>query len=213
MYLPSSSGVARATVYDSEFSSGLLDGLPLTLLTFDAEAFDKRVLLTWRTEAEVNTDKFIVERTPDGVNFAPIGEVDAAGQSAAGEVTAYALADESPLPGTSYYRLRMQDFDGSFEYSELREVRFDRAGGSSVAISIFPNPTSGLTTVRVHTAKVSGQVGLRIYDVLGRTVVEHRLVGPLSTFDIDLSTYPVGIYHCEISIGGAYSEVHRIVRQ
>ena len=100
--------------------------LPLTLLAFEALPRDGFVLLQWSTADERGTDYFTVERTRDAADYLDLGRTPAAGDAGPGEVIDYALRDDSPLAGTSYYRLRMVDLDGTATLSHLVEVTYDR---------------------------------------------------------------------------------------
>jgi len=58
-----------------------------------------------------------VECSADGRNFEVIAQVDSFGTSA--KVNHYEQHDNSPLTGTSYYRLRQVDNDDAFECKGL----------------------------------------------------------------------------------------------
>lgn len=75
----------------------------------------------WRTGQEIDFQKFVVERSPDGTNFFPVGQI-----SARGSFSEYSFTDESPLDderGRSFfYRLKTLNNDGTFGYTEIIEV-------------------------------------------------------------------------------------------
>jgi hypothetical protein len=98
---------------------------PLTLLTFSAKAInDHEAVMQWGTAQEENTDKFIVERSSNQRDFASLGSVKAAGNSAMPRN--YFFTDKTALTGTSFYRLKMMDNDGSFTYSETKPIRINK---------------------------------------------------------------------------------------
>jgi hypothetical protein len=90
--------------------------LPVKLLSFDA--YDQRVsvLLKWKVASEINFAFYQVERSSDGSAFRPIARIAATGSSD------YNYNDQEPLNGTSYYRLRMVDYDGRFTFSSIKMV-------------------------------------------------------------------------------------------
>jgi hypothetical protein len=102
--------------------------LPITLLSFDANARNRDVQLSWTTATEVNNDFFTVERSADAVNFDPILVKDGAGTSTV--LHNYEDYDLHPLSGISYYRLKQTDFDGKFAYSDIISVRFNVTGNN-----------------------------------------------------------------------------------
>ncbi len=78
--------------------------LPVTLLSFQAQAKESHVMVSWFTSFESDIDSFVVERSLDAVEYARIGTVKATGHSEA--LHAYAFADKNPLENkVAYYRL------------------------------------------------------------------------------------------------------------
>ena len=160
--------VAEVSVPD-HFSEFYLTGsaapLPVELTEFAAERRGPAVLLTWRTASEKNSDRFEVERSPDGRRFDRVGTVPAAGISSAPR--AYAFTDAA-LPTaaspTLYYRLRQVDTDGPASYSPVRTVA---GAAGATGLVLFPNPAA--TTVTVAGAAPGAAV--RVFDPLGRVVL------------------------------------------
>ena len=91
------------------------------LLTFRAVPMIDHGRLEWSTGAETNLDAFIIERSSDGYNFLAVTRVEATGS-----YSEYSYTDASPLDldmdRSFYYRLKMLNDDGSFRYSETKEV-------------------------------------------------------------------------------------------
>ncbi|RZL16776.1 MAG: hypothetical protein EOO62_00230, partial [Hymenobacter sp.] len=99
--------------------------LPVQLLSFTAARQGSAVRAAWATASEVNSAYFVVERSADGHTYADVQRVAAQGSSVSRHD--YAALDALPLPGTSYYRLRQVDQDGTVAYSSTVAVRFDGA--------------------------------------------------------------------------------------
>lgn len=113
--------------------------LPVELMSFEANLENGEVYLDWKTASEINNDYFEVQRSENGDDWEPIGEVD--GNGTINEVISYDFADKSPLFGASYYRLKQVDFDGQFEYSPIVSINNAFTGQRMKAV-VFPNPTS-----------------------------------------------------------------------
>jgi hypothetical protein len=113
--------------------------LPIELISFTATVKDAFVEINWITATENHNDYFNVERSADGINFKSIGQVNGAGNSS--QTLKYAIVDDTPLNGISYYRLRQTDYDGKSSYSELEAIVFDRRNGFN--FKIYPNPNNG----------------------------------------------------------------------
>ncbi len=97
--------------------------LPIELLNFTGWYNGEENELHWTTASEINSDFFEVQKSTDGINFYTIGNVDAAGYSTA-ELN-YLFYDDDPIVGINYYKLRMVDFNGDYEYSNTIAIRVD----------------------------------------------------------------------------------------
>lgn len=139
--------------------------LPVELTAFTATlASPRTVRLAWATASEKNSARFEVERSPDGVAFARIGTVAAAGSSTT--ALTYGHLDDKLPAGTAqfYYRLRQVDLDGTSSYSPVRPVSLM---GGAASFALFPNPAHGGTATL--TGATPGTV-VTVYDALGRPV-------------------------------------------
>ena len=116
--------------------------LPITLLSFTAQAGSDRVQLAWATTSEYNADHFLVERSLDLDEYTTIGEVAAKGTTDSRQY--YGLTDLNPQPGVNYYRLKQIDYDGTIQSFKPIEaiIRSDES-----VVSVYPNPA---TPDRIH---------------------------------------------------------------
>jgi Subtilase family/Secretion system C-terminal sorting domain len=149
--------------------------LPVNLLSFEAVKQTKKVLLQWTTDNEVNADKYIVERSADGITYASIGNVPAYNN---GNKNNYNFTDLQPLPGLNFYRLKMKDLDGSFRNSPVRKVNFDN---TSDDFSIYPNPVIADKLFVSSTGKITSAV---LYDAVGRMVKLFTINSRSNTLDV-----------------------------
>ncbi len=146
--------------------------LPVTLIDFYAEVNAKNeVLLRWTTASEKNNDFFTIERSASTTGFKAIGNVKGAGTTS--QTTHYSFVDKQPLSGTSYYRLKQTDFNGSFELFQPIEVRVNNPG-SSTRLHIFPNPFSESLTIRFQTEK-EGQYQIQFLMTDGRLLKNEQV--------------------------------------
>jgi len=148
------------------FLAGLTDAstpepLPVALTQFAAtvEGSAAAVRLAWATASEKNSLRFEVERSADGVAFAAIGTVAAAGTTAT--ACTYALRDVALPAGAAllHYRLRQVDLDGTAHYSPVRSVAV------AAGLSLYPNPTAGGAATLAGAAP--GAL-VQVLDALGR---------------------------------------------
>lgn len=176
----------------SLLTAGVGSPLPLNLLTFTAVKDNSQVMLNFTTTGEVDVASFDIERRADGGAFVRIGTVPAEDSNR----NEYQFRDTRPLIPTDYYRLKMINSDGSYSYSKIVDVRFDRP----VAFTLYPNPAGGAITIGLNVP--AGPLQLQIVDVAGRIVRSQSVESagsPLSV-SIDLNGLADGMYF--VKIGG-----------
>ncbi|MCS7019328.1 MAG: LamG-like jellyroll fold domain-containing protein [Cytophagales bacterium] len=137
--------------------------LPVELISFTAEKRYGEVLLKWQTVSEVRFSHFEVEKSQDGSNFAVIAQV--LGQGVHGGN--YVLTDTEPRR-INYYRLKMIDKDGTFEYSRIVAVVFDDL---SQTLRVYPNPLTAGKGFFVG-ASVEAISQIAVHNLLGQLVYQ-----------------------------------------
>jgi len=177
--------------------------LPVELLSFTAALNENVVDLDWTTASESNSDFFTLERSGDASNFTFLTNVKGAGTST-GRLD-YHRVDEHPLQGTSYYRLKQTDLDGSFRYSQIEPISIN---GANVDVAVIPNPTT-LDNLNLSVIGMGNKVArVSVVDALGRTCfVENITPGSDNyTFRIGVpADLAPGYYTVEVSCGdGTY---------
>ena len=118
--------------------------LPITQLDFTGKYRDKAIVLNWSTLMELNTRKFIVEKSNDAVTFRPLADIPAFGSS---QVTRnYDYIDNAVLNNINYYRLKIIDVDGTWLYSKIISV----FAPAVHIVGVFPNPVKDLLFFRLQ---------------------------------------------------------------
>jgi hypothetical protein len=128
--------------------------LPLKLESFTGKFTGTKVMLNWKTAANLNMKKFVVERRVDNGPFTAIGTVDGAVNQASQQ--SYHHVDALPQQGKNYYRIKMVNFSNDISYSnEVLLTPWRSTGG----LTVYPNPatdafTIGFKTVAGHSYSV-----------------------------------------------------------
>jgi hypothetical protein len=177
--------------------------LPIKLRSFSAVKDGERATrLDWVSSSELNSDYFGIERSQDGINWENIGQVQAAGNSNAD--IDYQYVDRK-LPNFRsgnnifYYRLRMTDLDGKFQYSDVRGVNFGKATESF--LTIYPNPTTEIINIDLSGINMEdGEVMLSVYDANGRNMINKNVIGNGIEL-IEMNQYPAGTYNVVVIQG------------
>jgi photosystem II stability/assembly factor-like uncharacterized protein len=152
------------------------DIIPVELITFTATREGNEVELRWATATETNNSGFAVERMsiPNSKsefrnpNWTEIGFIQGSGTTT--EAKAYSFVDEDVTKGNHKYRLRQIDLDGSYTYSNEIEVEVDFSPEEFVLYQNYPNPFNPNTVIS-YQLSVTGNVILKVYDILGNEVV------------------------------------------
>lgn len=167
--------------------------LPVILTNFSAVDIQGEIQLNWTTEIEIATDKFVIERSQTGQNFESIAELSSMGSSTIGHE--YVMNDPKPIIGDNYYRLKIVDLDGSFNYSNIRLVRYK--SGESI-ITVYPNPAVSRERITVKWLPRADEEStyLNIVDVNGQNL--HRKIIFEGTNYIRLPYLLDGVYYITV---------------
>jgi hypothetical protein len=176
--------------------------LPVSLLSFKAAANTNSVQLQWQTGTEKENNRFVIERSSDGIHFTAIGTVPGNGNSAG----SYRFTDAQPLTGTSYYRLKQVDNNGAFTYSQVVPVKRSPAA----QVQVYPNPGQGVFVIS-HPPSAAAQK-LLLYNAYG-ALLGYKMTTPnAQQTTIDLSYLPNGAYYFTFYSNGALSSAQFSVR-
>ncbi len=166
--------------------------LPVELVDFRVEKTGiKTALLKWVSAAEINSSYFEVQRSRNGVDFEFLHTVEAKGNAFQG--ASYLLEDEKPFAGTTYYRLKMVDMDGTFGWSPVRSILINGLPGK---IMVYPNPLSGSRQLQVVSI-FEEDLKLQLFDSSGKFVRSAVLRGGAG--QVDCSNLAEGIYFFHVS--------------
>ncbi len=176
-------------------STDIINPLPAELSRFNAVKQNSQVYLSWETEMEVNVDEYLVEKSNDGLRFEPLTSVKSRGNSSSRQV--YSAYDVSAFYGVNYYRLKIVDRDGSFEYSNMESVTFELIP----FMEVVPNPVRDVLKIvgpvagsDSGTLEIFDRSGSRVY--LGTFSFENGLF-QISTAEINALS--LGIYYIKIT--------------
>jgi hypothetical protein len=177
--------------------------VPVSLINFNANKADKKVLLNWETSSEINSSHFEIERSINGYQFEKIGRVNAAGNS--NTLKAYKFIDNFPVKGMNYYRLKEVDLDDQYKYSDIRKVEMQ----SDAAVFVLNNNLSNGADIIVKCTVIPSF--LSIFDITGKKLKDIMIVN--NTQHIDLSALPAGCYTAVLSKEGIVIAIDRLVIQ
>lgn len=144
--------------------------LPLTLLSFSGNYINSQVNLFWTTTEEKDVNHFEIERSADGTRFTSIANVPIQNTIAAEHQYSYVVSDV--LQTATYFRLKIVDIDGKYEYSRVLMIR--PVVQNSAALKALPNPFAQQLYLQYH-APQSGRINMRIMNASGVLVYQRLL--------------------------------------
>lgn len=155
--------------------------LPLTLLSFTAQAQGQQAVLQWETAKESNVRGFEVQKSSDGRTFQSLDFVAAKNELR----NSYRFADRLSA-GKTFYRLKMIDRDETFSFSPVQELRGQEPAS---IVQLYPNPASELLTI----AGVAQGDRILIFSLAGRLVKE-VLVNGSGRYELEIKSLAPGPY-------------------
>jgi hypothetical protein len=164
--------------------------LPLTLKSFNGAVNNNSVKLNWESAQEQNLNKYIVEKSTDGVNWQTLTTVMATGSNNANE---YNSVDNNAAQ-VNYYRLKQVETNGSFTYSQV--IRIRKEENDKLALKIYPNPVISNATININSEnKLAAHI--KIYNQFGMQLqyMQRSLIAGSNNIPVQgLSALPAGTY-------------------
>ena len=151
--------------------------------------------LNWNTGDEAGLREYIIERSVDGNNFAPISSV-------AKNNGVYSYSDKNVNTALSfYYRLKLVNSNGTFTYSNIVFIRPDK---SAADLIVYPNPVS----TEVHANLIlSSKTRCQVMIVNAAGVIVKTTAPPLfergfNNYSVSVTELPAGAYNLVIIAAG-----------
>lgn len=133
---------------------------PVSITTFSAKRTNSRqVSLAWQTGFEADLKNFIIQRK-SGNLFEDVATITAHNLSNGGN---YNFTDNNVNGKSSQYRLKAVDMNGSFTYSDIRNIK---GTAGLLDVLVFPNPAFG--KVRVSITDMDADYSVDVMDQAGR---------------------------------------------
>jgi hypothetical protein len=98
--------------------------MPVILSSLTGKQELNNLVVNWATTTEVNSESFDIQRSNDLKSFENIGQIKASGNTV--DKKTYSFLDKNPTEGINYYRLKQNDFDGSYFYSKIIPIEYTR---------------------------------------------------------------------------------------
>lgn len=157
--------------------------LPVELVSFNTTLQEQKIALKWITASEINSSHFEIEKSIDGVDFGFLEKVNSHQNTQTQQV--YNFYDYDLSNKQQYYRLKMVDLDGKYEYSDIVAVNV-KALLQDFETTIYPNPTSKKLVIK------NGKGNAIVYNHLGGKVQALEISSTI--FEMEISHFSNGKY-------------------
>lgn len=174
--------------------------LPLNLLSFKSFQDENKILLKWKTDSEINVANFEVQKSNDGKSFENIASLNPTIKNSK-NVNEYNYYDTKPYEGINYYRLKIINYDNTYEYSKIVSHIYN---SGTFQFKAFPNPLPIFENLQIKN--VSEIKELFIYDITGKAV-------PFRIINNEVQFNQPGVYNLKaVTILGQTKTIKIIVR-
>ena len=172
--------------------------LPLSLLSFNAQARNNFIQTLWTTTEEINSSGFELQRSLNPYNgFEKIAWIDAKGNQGK---SYYSFDDKNVQTALDYYyRLKIIDTDGAFSYSTIASARLHK--NTAWTATVQPNPATAITYVNINGDILGSKLSIEVLSADGRLLKAFDFSDDhiSNIYPIDLSQFANGIYFIKIS--------------
>lgn len=140
--------------------------LPLSIISVYAKLKNEtEAEIAWEIANELNVKQYIVEKSANGSIFSPI--VTVLVSTDVSDIKIYNYEDASLYSGINYYRIRIEDLDGSIYYTKIVSVYSER--GQLISFKVYPNTTINNLYVEYTNTKATF-LNISIYSYMGQLV-------------------------------------------
>ncbi len=154
--------------------------LPVSFIEVKANYADKKVDVLWATSWEYSNQKYVIEKSFDGLNFTPFSTIIPKHTESFGRID-YKVTDYQPFQKVSFYRIKQIDLDGKYSYSKT-VVANTYQDGSNLQANIYPNPVKKGEKLTLNLSNFIGEseeIHVALYNTLGVLVYQSRQNMPM----------------------------------
>ncbi|OHX67949.1 T9SS type A sorting domain-containing protein [Flammeovirga pacifica] len=166
--------------------------LPTIVDFFDIEVDGTTAYVYWETQREKDCARFIIEKSENGIDYTPIGELQASMNSR--EVTPYDLKDNNfNTEIENYYRLRTIQNDNE-EFVWVRHLPAGKNDKEEFGVAqLDPNPTNFKLTLQLEHDNPKS-LDIKLHHTQNESIwdIKPNIEGKKAIFDVH--HYPAGAY-------------------
>ncbi len=170
--------------------------LPLTLTDFSYTTSNCAATIKWAADHDNGFKNYELQVSDNGTTFKTIAIMSPTNDRR--------YHFDASLSGNLFYRLKLNEQDNSFSYSDILPVKvycdkFD--------VQIYPNPATD--ALKINLIGISQTSSATVFDAQGKTLISVLLKTGLNT--IDIKNFSKGVYFVKVW-NGEKNVTHRITK-
>jgi len=191
-------------IYASKLSSNGSLILPVHFVSISAQELNNTINIAWKLTNETPNTNYIIQHSPDGVNFSKIGSVKSTTSSD------YSFIDNSPNTGVNYYRIKVIDNLGNVFYSAV--VKLSISSAPKISINVFPNPVFNCLSLSC-TNFSQGVYQINLVNATGKVVkcVKANIQSTTATNNLQVGDLSAGSYFLRVMDSNGAAVANKII--
>ena len=158
-------------------------------LSFTLTKQNNRPLIKFPIYDIVNNQTVVIERSANGRDYKQVGGVPIS------QMGNYYYIDDQPLPGTSFYRLKLVEKTGNGDYSDVKTFRMDAENSMQVS----PNPAKDLIRISAPPSWQQNQITVFLFDAAGALVRKENFTSSSTEINFTLNKVNTGTYFLHVT--------------
>ncbi len=204
--------MASRTFSINDFTfNGVTNVLPINISYLNGNKQNNNHNLNWKVNCTTSQNvTMFIERSADGGSFKTITSIAADGIRC---LQPFSYADNAPLPGNNYYRLKTVDENGKVIYSTIVLV-INKENGFDIT-AIMPSLINSNAAVLNTSAVKKMQLTIIVSDMIGRQVqlAQYNLVAGSNQILMNFTNLAAGVYQLVGYTTEGKSKIIRFVKQ
>lgn len=167
--------------------------LPIVLSDFSGQYIHGIDNLFIDIQTAVNVKNINIEKSADGNSFSQLGVLQVPSSQLVGR---HEYIDAQPFAGNNYYRLKIVDNDGNYQYSKTILLR----NTASRLVYVYPNPAKNDVNVSL-SGMPAGKYNFAVYNVAGKALYTsvYAITNGNQSVSLPLTTVASGVYMVKIT--------------
>jgi hypothetical protein len=177
--------------------------LPAFLSSFKATYLSPIINLNWVALQEINLNAYNVEWSTDAINFTTIAVIVAKGNATNNQLVQYNFQHKN-FTEQNYYRLKMMDNNGTYQYSSVIPVSTTKSRN----IQVYPNPANDFLTIQIDKP-INTAIEMSVIDATGKPLMQVKFAE--AKYQLNVKNLATGLYTLQLIEAGVIIARKKII--